>query len=688
MTDIYEFTKSTLPQGVSEETPYAQKHWNYIQDINAGSYTSGSGLSLVQFDLSSIYNSSKLVDVSQTYLAIPITYCTAWTKTDGTTVAPTKNAWASTGLKSGYFQLLQGLDLTIAGKVVEQFVPNLNQYVSFKMLSQMSQDDLKAYGATLGMGDTIDNWESLGWISSANNNISTATALNAVTPVAFANGMSNNQPFPINPPILTGVTWTVSTSGITTATATITVSSNASIVAGMYVTGEYIPANTFVVSVGSSNAITLSQQVIVPAPAASTAIPLYFYDNLSSNFGDDSNAYTQWSGSYNNGFYSRLKRIPDTTNTASGILSNLYGTDNTKSIATPTTMRTEFRPYFTTNTSSNIAYWYDIAIIRTQDILDSMKQLPLMKKFDAQMRLYLNVGSVVSNIVSSGSNGFQVTSATSNTFTNTCPLIQSALQVTPAATVCVTSALFIGSPQATSIAVQGGTVNFNGAGANAAAAHFMPSCRFYFPQVDLKPEKLDMYISSNRAKKICFTSVLNNTFSNISSGTTSSFLVQSGVSNIRGIFILPSVASTVNGAVSGTSTYTTPFSQALSPFDTYPMTSAPISLINLQVAVGGVNQLANVYSYSFENFLHQVSTYEKINGADLGLSCGLINQAYWEANRMYYVDLSRCNPADLLTPRNITISFTNNSNVTIDVQVFTEYYREMTLDVETGLITI
>ena len=143
MTDIYEFTKSVLPQGVDQETPFIAKGWNFIQDINNGYYSSGSGLSLVQFDLSSIYNSTNLVDPAGTYIAIPITYATAFTNSAGATLAPFKGAWASTGLKSGYLQLVQGLDLTIAGKVVEQFVPNINQYVSFKILSQMTQDDMK-----------------------------------------------------------------------------------------------------------------------------------------------------------------------------------------------------------------------------------------------------------------------------------------------------------------------------------------------------------------------------------------------------------------------------------------------------------------------------------------------------------------------------------------------------------------
>ena len=174
-----------------------------------------------------------------------------------------------------------------------------------------------------------------------------------------------------------------------------------------------------------------------------------------------------------------------------------------------------------------------------------------------------------------------------------------------------------------------------------------------------------------------------NAFNTISSGSTFSALVQSGVSGIRGILIVPFVSSTTNGTVLSTvATNITTFAQIQSPFDTAPATSAPISLTNLQVSVGGVNQL-----YTYENFLEQVSLYEKINGADMGLSCGLINQQYWDTSRSYYVDLSRGSISDNLSPRNVNITFNNNSNVTIDVMVFTEYYKEMIVDVETGLIS-
>ena len=45
------------------------------------------------------------------------------------------------------------------------------------------------------------------------------------------------------------------------------------------------------------------------------------------------------------------------------------------------------------------------------------------------------------------------------------------------------------------------------------------------------------------------------------------------------------------------------------------------------------------------------------------------------------------NIADKLQPRNINVSFTNNSNVAIDVIIFTFYSDQLKIDVETGIVT-
>ena len=193
-------------------------------------------------------------------------------------------------------------------------------------------------------------------------------------------------------------------------------------------------------------------------------------------------------------------------------------------------VQNEFRPYFKIQGQYMITY--DIAVIRMCDIFDSMKSLCLMKKFDGILRMYFNTGTVAS-VLQSG--GYMVTSGTSSTFTNTCPIIQSSLATIPATACGLASGLFIGRATATNML---GGVNL----ANSNASNPMFACRMYYPQVTLKPEKLIPYISENRAKKIVYTSVLFNTFNSITSGSTYSALVQSGVTNIRGVLLIPFIS--------------------------------------------------------------------------------------------------------------------------------------------------
>jgi hypothetical protein len=73
--------------------------------------------------------------------------------------------------------------------------------------------------------------------------------------------------------------------------------------------------------------------------------------------------------------------------------------------------------------------------------------------------------------------------------------------------------------------------------------------------------------------------------------------------------------------------------------------------------------------------------------SDFGVATGLISQGYWEASKWYFVNVERGNIADKLQPRNINVSFTNNSNVPIYVIIFTFYSDQLTIDVETGIVT-
>jgi hypothetical protein len=72
--------------------------------------------------------------------------------------------------------------------------------------------------------------------------------------------------------------------------------------------------------------------------------------------------------------------------------------------------------------------------------------------------------------------------------------------------------------------------------------------------------------------------------------------------------------------------------------------------------------------------------------SDFGVSIGLISQGYWENSKWYFVNVERGNIADKLQPRNINVSFTDKSDVDIDLLIFTFYSDQLVIDVETGIV--
>jgi hypothetical protein len=57
-----------------------------------------------------------------------------------------------------------------------------------------------------------------------------------------------------------------------------------------------------------------------------------------------------------------------------------------------------------------------------------------------------------------------------------------------------------------------------------------------------------------------------------------------------------------------------------------------------------------------------------------------------EASKWYFVNVERGNIAYKLQPSNINVSFTNNSNVAINLLIFTFYSDQLVIDVETGTV--
>ena len=372
-------------------------------------------------------------------------------------------------------------------------------------------------------------------------------------------------------------------------------------------------------------------------------------------------------GAVNDAIASKLGRYVDTAN--SGGANKLFG-----NIYSKQQLDNEFKPTY--EVKSKYMIWNDYAVIKLSNLFESLENIGLVRKFDCTLRIWFNTGTVNAALSSpnSAAPGYSLTTA-NNTFTNTCPLMINYLNVNaagggiPDTTAFITAGLYIAKSPTTSY----GAVNFGGIGSSS-----LPACRIYYSQIQVEPQKALTYTEQNRNKKVVFRTVLTNQYNSIGANGAFNQLINSGIVHPVGLLVIPYISSTQTGFGDF---------QWKSPFDSCPATSSPVSLTNLQVSVGGVNQLQSTLNYTYENFVEQINLCESLTSADFGVSCGLYSQAYWEMFRHYYVNIERSPLTDKNVARNINISFTNNSSVAIDILVFTIYSDEFVIDVESGLVT-
>ena len=183
-TDNYDFDKSSIPQDLDGYTPFIDKQTNsYINDQNSGVYSATQ--SLISWDLSSLYNSSRWTNTNDMFLTLPITMVFA-TSVEGAApnLVPPTAGWALQTLKSGFHNLISQADIQIDGKTIAETQPFLGTFTNIKLLSELSQNDLKSFGSTIGFSDVLDTASSAIW----NSTVTAADLTNG-------NGFTNNKVF-------------------------------------------------------------------------------------------------------------------------------------------------------------------------------------------------------------------------------------------------------------------------------------------------------------------------------------------------------------------------------------------------------------------------------------------------------------------------------------------------------------
>ena len=634
--DNYKMAKSEEPQSTSQYTPFEDSQFNFLNDINSGVYSSNP--TLVQWDLTSIMNHQAFTSVEDLFCTIPIVMVAQYITAGGLGVPPSVPTNGSAGLGSASFS--GGTSLGYSSALLSL----KNSYQSLVHQCELSVG-----------GRVVSDLQPF---------------TNIYTGFKLASQMNGGSDLRATAPSLG-----ISDTGLDNQNSVV--------------------FNSKINSLGTDALATSGGGLTNNRPFVNATIPTTSVQGIVG-------AQNQYVG--NDAISRRLSRYVDATGGVNGI----YGTSGGQGSATLTIMSssqlaTECKPSVqlvsgnnTATANSNYIVYQDTILLPLKYLMDVVNKLPMMKRTDMLLRMYLNTGSLIVPVKSAGTtNTTQYFAPQSSTFVNTCPFTVNYLDLgIPSSAIGIACGLFVARPTTTSLSIiqPAGATGITATSAvinlgNCPSTHPMTACRCYFNQISLTPEKEEAYLLANTAKQVVYERFIYNQYNSITAGSNFAQLISSSVKNPLACVIIPFI-STANTGVSGSGT-TNFIAQYSSPFDTCGGISfSPISLTNVQCSVGLKNQLQNSLYYTFENYLEQVCQYESVSGNKLDLlNTGIITQAFWEQNRVYFINLSRSSPADRATPRNILVSFTNNTNIIIDCMVFIVYADSIRVNVQSGLVS-
>jgi heat shock protein HslJ len=99
-------------------------------------------------------------------------------------VAPPAGASALCSLKSNFLNLIHQADISVQGKTLESINSSLYQHMYFQLISEMSENDLKTLGHSVGFSPVLDNPRAARYNP-------TQSGANGYS----GNGLCNNRPF-------------------------------------------------------------------------------------------------------------------------------------------------------------------------------------------------------------------------------------------------------------------------------------------------------------------------------------------------------------------------------------------------------------------------------------------------------------------------------------------------------------
>lgn len=169
------------------ETIALRKKILYAQDTNSGVYNS-----MIRFDTSGLSNSGLWLAWREAVIEIP--FIVSFTSTaDLTATARTQAGAFVAGLKNGYYNIIDSIQVDYNNTNVVQQSNNINQFCNFKLLTTMSQSDVDKWGASIGFCPDTPAYVLGAAVSSGGTGLSNNR--NIINPPAAA---AFNEPFATN----------------------------------------------------------------------------------------------------------------------------------------------------------------------------------------------------------------------------------------------------------------------------------------------------------------------------------------------------------------------------------------------------------------------------------------------------------------------------------------------------------
>ena len=608
-----------------DTSQFIKKSWVYVNDNNSQNYTSQ-----VVIDTTPLSNAGGWINLQEAFIVIPLVVQLTSNNAGSLPLGTPKADWAWGFKNAGALQMINSCTVEFNNQNIVQQTSFTNVFRTFKLLTSFSEEDVINEGADIIFcPDSSNSWA---YCPATNTGSGEVTGLQANGQVGATNvgiGISNNR----NSPSLSTY---------------LAVASNA------------LNTPSFVAS-------PVAGQPVIAGDAS-----VSFQGVPSPN--REAGAY----GDHNAGFAKRQSYV----NYDANVVQTASGCQNL--VNPSSSCETVYRSNKNQSVAGSIV-WRCYVKLRLKDLHDYFEKTPLMR--GATIRMYLNTNQSIVNFTTTagvvgGVNPTLQINSVNVVGGLTCPLMIASNMWGSGA-----SAL---TPDTYNLSVSIFKNNNSVQTAIENAQTSLQSCRLYAPVYYMNALSESRYLSLAPTRQIKYRDIFQYQFSGIAGNNNSfNFLVSNGINAVKSICVIPYVsaqqpAHTVNGI--NIPAVTNAFNYALNPCSSSPATPDPIMLSNFNILVSGVNLFLNNSQYDFENFREQLLSSNQLNAnLTTGFTSGLIGPGeFTNLYRYYYGDASRCLPQDENLSRSIQIIGTNASTLTIDLLVFVEFERTMTIDTATG----